>query len=79
VTGSVREHLRVRNSIVLMLASCFVYAAAAAGEKNLEVIDLGSTSTAKEVSEARAAFAKGDAIVRMIGESPAEFKRLLGA
>jgi hypothetical protein len=79
VTGSVREHLRVRNSIVLMLASCFVYAAAAAGEKNLEVIDLGSTSTAKEVSEARAAFAKGDAIVRMIRESPAEFKRLLGA
>ena len=81
MTGSVKEHLRVRNalSVVLMLARCFVYVGAAAGQKNLEVIDLSSTSSAKEVGEARAAFAKGDAIVRMIGGSPADFSRLLGA
>ena len=81
MTGSVRGHLGVRGALkaVVMLASYFVYVAAAtAGQGSLEVIDLSSTSTAEEASNARAAFAKGDAIVRMIGGSPADFERLLG-
>ena len=42
MTGSVRKHFRLRNAprVVLMLASCFVYVAAAAGQKNLVVITL---------------------------------------
>jgi hypothetical protein len=80
MTGSVRKHFRLRNAlrVVLTLASCFVYVAAAAGQKNLEVIDLSSTSTGDQASKARAAFAKGDAIVRMIGGSPADINRALG-
>jgi len=81
MTGSAREQLGIGSAlrIALTLASYFVYvAAAAAGQRNLEVIDLSSTSSAKEVSEARGAFAKGDAIVRMIGGSPADFNRMVG-
>ena len=81
MAGSVSEHLGIRNAlgVVLMLASYLVWgAAAAAGQRSLEVIDLNSTSAADEASKARAAFAKGDAIVRMIGASPADFERLVG-
>lgn len=66
--------------VALILAGYLAcIAAAAAGQRSLEVIDLSSTSTADEAGKARAAFTKGDAIVRMIGGSPADFKRLVGA
>ena len=81
MTGSLKHHVGIRNAlgVVLMLASYLVWgAAAAAGQRSLEVIDLNSTSAADEASKARAAFAKGDAIVRMIGASPADFERLVG-
>ena len=81
MTGSVKHYVGIRNAlgVVLMLASYLVCgAAAAAGQRSLEVIDLNSTSAADEASKARTAFAKGDAIVRMIGASPADFERLVG-
>jgi Bacterial Ig-like domain (group 3)/Galactose oxidase, central domain len=68
-------------SAVLMLASCFacVVGAAAASQRNLGIIDLGSTSTAEETSKAQAAFGKGDAIVVMRDRSPDQFKRAFGS
>ncbi|MGA8598003.1 MAG: Ig-like domain repeat protein [Bryobacteraceae bacterium] len=82
MTSSIRKHLGIRNalSVILTLASHFVYVAAAtAGQQSLEVIDLSSTSAANEVSEARAAFAKGGAIIVMTDTSPDELNRTFGS
>lgn len=47
--------------------------------RNLDVIDLNSIATADEAAKARTAFLNGGAVVRMLGGSPADFERLVGA
>jgi hypothetical protein len=53
--------------------------AAAAGQQNLQIMDLRSSTTSEEATKARAAFTKGEAVVRIGGGSPADFERLVGA
>ena len=80
MTGSMGGHLGIRNALsVVVLASYFACITAAAGQRSLEVIDLSSTSAADEVSKARAAFAKGGAIIVMTDRSPDELKRTFGS
>jgi hypothetical protein len=63
-----------------MLASYLACAATtAAGQRNLEFIDLSCTSTQTRPAKRERRFAKRNAIVRMIGGSPADFNCLLGA
>jgi hypothetical protein len=50
----------------------------AAAPKNLELIDVTTDSSDSELSTARAALSNGDAIVRIVGGTPADFHRLLG-
>ena len=61
-----------------MLASFFACITAAVGQRNLEGIDLSSTSTADEASKAHAALTKGSAIIVMTDTSPDELKRTFG-
>lgn len=68
--------------ILILAAACLGIGSVpslAAASKNLGLIDITANQDAGELSKARAAFSKGDAIVRIVGGSPADFHRLLGA
>jgi hypothetical protein len=65
---------------ILMLALCFVCTTCALADeqRSLQVIDVHAGATSEEASNARTAFTKGQAVVRMKGGSTADFERLIG-
>lgn len=75
-----RQHCSAQRHAIFVLALFFLYitVSGAADLRNLQVAEIRSTATSEEAGKARAAFRKGESIIRMTGGSAADFERLVG-